>query len=146
MYNYRRYDRPQATITGNGVWVMEVVVPAGASSAAAIQAIPGLSVVQLDTNGFANRTISVSKKCGDFSAASSVIVSQNFPEGRASLITSNDAIRVAQFNAGALPNAAVVNPGETWYINVRNNDCTSSGYSTCNFAYTWANWGGSGVY
>lgn len=138
-YTYRQYSRNLATITGNGVWVLEIVVPAGASSIAA-SSVPRLALTQLDTNGFANRTMTLSRSCGDFSPGNSVLLASGTTQPKGYLVTADDLNRLTGVGRG------VVTAGQTWYLNVRNDDCTASGFATCNFAYTWSNPAGTGAY
>lgn len=59
---------------------MEIVVPPGTSSKGWSGTVPRLALSQLDTNGFANRTMTLSRKCGDFSSETAIVLSTNYPQ------------------------------------------------------------------
>lgn len=138
-FMYKLKSRNNATIAGNGKWSLEVVIPAGATTINQTS-FPRLQLTQLHTDGQSSRTISLSRNCGDFSPTTSVILQSDTTDPKGFLVTDDDVNRLVGINRG------VVTAGQTWYLNVRNDNCTSSGFTTCNFAYSWSNPAGSGYY
>jgi hypothetical protein len=99
-------------INGNGIHVTQITVDP-ADNTQGKQYTGTWGIVQDDTTIFANRTVTLSRNCNDFSPAAQLLFN-NTMAGNIGLVTQGDP----RTGSGIFALA----PG-VWYINVRNDDC-----------------------
>lgn len=120
-------------LEGMSTHITRIVVSPGDSSVD-LTTPPGFSWTQDDTTTYSLRTLSISRRCGDFGPGAQ-IYANGFQSGAISVLTADDPRA-----ASARINELVVSPG-VWYINLRNDECPEA--TNCSFSGIWRNFGPS---
>jgi hypothetical protein len=116
-----------AAIVGSGIHVTKITVGANDTTIGK-NILPSYLFTQDDTTTFANRTVTLSQTCNDFSPNARVLLTNSLG-GSLSFVTQGDARASATI--------ATMTPG-VWYINVRNDNCPAG--VNCSISGQWVNW------
>ncbi len=106
------------------LFITKITVSAGDSTIGK-QLLPNFYFYYNDNSTFSDRTITVSKTCGDFTSPEAIQLGQG-PLGTVRFVTTGDS-------RGA-PSLPTLSPG-VWYVNLRSDTCPAN--AVCSFGAGW---------